>query len=61
MSSSIPFFRAEPQNMDGLGALLTLTGLVVSHIPADLVRRLPGSRAMPSNPRCIETARFTHS
>ena len=39
-------FRALPQNMYGLVALLTFTGLVASYLLADLARRLPGLRAI---------------
>jgi peptidoglycan/LPS O-acetylase OafA/YrhL len=39
-------FRALPQNMYGLAALLTLTGLVASYLVADVARRLPGLRAI---------------
>jgi len=39
-------FRALPQNMYGLAALLTVTGLVASYVMADLARRLPGLRAI---------------
>lgn len=34
-------FRALPQNMYALAALLTATGLLVSYIVADIVRRMP--------------------
>ncbi len=37
-------FRALPQNMYVLVALLTVTGLTVSFILADIARRLPGLR-----------------
>ena len=39
-------FRALPQNMYALAALLTLTGLVASYLVADIARRLPGLRAI---------------
>ena len=39
-------YRALPQNMYALAALLTVTGLVASYILADLARRLPGLRAI---------------
>ncbi|MDA0814419.1 MAG: acyltransferase family protein [Verrucomicrobia bacterium] len=35
------FFRALPQNMYGLAALLTATGLLASYIVADFIRRIP--------------------
>ena len=39
-------FRGLPQNPYGLIALLTLTGLVVSFIVADLARRIPGLKSI---------------
>lgn len=38
-------FRALPQNMYALAALLTGSGLLASYIVADLFRRIPGFRA----------------
>jgi hypothetical protein len=34
-------FRGLPQNLYGLVALLTLTGLLASYLLADLFRRMP--------------------
>lgn len=39
-------FRALPYSLYGLVALLTLTGLAVSYLLADLARRIPGLRAI---------------
>ncbi len=39
-------FRALPQSMYGLVALLTVTGLAISYLLADLARRVPGLRAI---------------
>jgi fucose 4-O-acetylase-like acetyltransferase len=39
-------FRALPQSMYGLVALLTVTGLLASYIIADLIRRVPLFRAI---------------
>lgn len=39
-------FRALPQNMYGLVALLTVAGLVGSYVVADIAHRLPGLRSI---------------
>ena len=39
-------FRKLPYHLYGLVALLTLVGLVISYVLADLARRLPGLRAI---------------
>ena len=39
-------FRKLPYHLYGLVALLTLVGLVISSVLADLARRLPGLRAI---------------